>query len=243
MSQKGQGLILLIAGLLFITVVAGGAYYLGKVTNQIPKPIATTPQTTSVISDWKSYTNSQYKISFNYPSKLEIQDDRFEDPDSLFISLFAANPNPTPPSSPIPGSAAEILQKKAAEHGGVITPPSSKIYYFSVNVYSTNYDKTPRVGISRQELENAFKNAQLNQTYQDPQTQRGFIRVADQTINGIKFTTLKIQVIPEVIIKGEQEQYSDSVVALYEGNLYEFWADDKTYFDKILQTVSFSPFN
>lgn len=243
MHQKGQALILVIVGLLVLVAVAGGAYYFRKVSNrpasstsQYPSQPSPTPQATSVPSDWKTYQNSQYKISFQYPSDLELEEDALDyDPDFISISLSVPNPNPPSPYSPTPGSAGELLQKKY----GVTVNPASRIYYFSVNIYSRSYDKSPRVGISKDDLEKVFLNAQINQTYQNPQKQRKFIRISDQTINGTKFSTFKIQAISDVVIEEEAEQYGESVLALYDGNVYEFPADDKTYFDKILQTVKF----
>ncbi|MBI2597382.1 hypothetical protein HYW41_04455 [Candidatus Daviesbacteria bacterium] len=82
--QKGSALIFLLVGVLVI-IVAGGAFYLGKLTlrqnssgQTTPKPssvtaVQPTPQTTPVSSpsdetaNWKTYTDTQLGFSLKYP--------------------------------------------------------------------------------------------------------------------------------------------------------------------------------
>lgn len=83
MKYKNKGFIglgLILAIVLGIVVVGGGAYYLGKsgskeevkveennLLNQENKNITAT-NSIVVPSDWKTYSNNEYGFSFNYPS-------------------------------------------------------------------------------------------------------------------------------------------------------------------------------
>ncbi|MBI4035555.1 hypothetical protein HY383_01275 [Candidatus Daviesbacteria bacterium] len=66
--QKGFASVLVLIGILVLTAVAGGAYYLGK--SQVTKPQPQNPVVVSPTPDetanWKTYT-SQYGYSFKYP--------------------------------------------------------------------------------------------------------------------------------------------------------------------------------
>lgn len=69
--QKGQIFIFLLIGILIIAA-AGGAYYLGRSTSpkSSPSPVITspTPQPSPLdeTTNWKTYTNDEFKFSFKY---------------------------------------------------------------------------------------------------------------------------------------------------------------------------------
>lgn len=68
--QKGQALILIIVGLLIIAVVAGGAYYLGRQTQQpTPTPLSSTTTTSRHEDPWQNYESGKNVdgIIINYP--------------------------------------------------------------------------------------------------------------------------------------------------------------------------------
>lgn len=80
--QKGQILIWIIVGAMVIAV-AGGAYYLGRstspkpsatttVTSQTPQPTPTSSSIPDETTNWKTYANEKFKISFKYPSNLGL---------------------------------------------------------------------------------------------------------------------------------------------------------------------------
>lgn len=91
--QKGFSAVYAVVGVLAIFVIAGGAFYAGKLTNQptetsqeqektttgvllntqktteVPQLTNTMPSPTSdKTANWKVYTNSQYSYSLKYPS-------------------------------------------------------------------------------------------------------------------------------------------------------------------------------
>ena len=77
--QKGFGVIYILVGILVVTLIAGGAFYLGGQTT--PKPVVTSSSQPSISPDvspaptdagettnWKTYTNTKYGFSFKYPN-------------------------------------------------------------------------------------------------------------------------------------------------------------------------------
>lgn len=92
--QKGQALILVLAAILIITTVAGGAYFVGKLTNKplqsqnpvitfqtpqpIPSPSVTPDETVYTESDrsanWKTYEDLDLGFSLKYPSDFFVND-------------------------------------------------------------------------------------------------------------------------------------------------------------------------
>lgn len=92
MNQKGNALILgIIIGAL-IVIAVGGAYYLGtqKTNNALPiqnstqsasNPTATsisTPVPPTESTNWKTYTDSTYRYSIEYPPVLSLNEKSFE---------------------------------------------------------------------------------------------------------------------------------------------------------------------
>lgn len=83
--QKGQTGILILAGIVLLLAVAGGIFFLGRVTapqipvatfSPQPSPLSTE---TSVKEDdettnWKTYTNDKYKFTLQYPPNLVISE-------------------------------------------------------------------------------------------------------------------------------------------------------------------------
>ena len=86
--QKGQGLILVIVGLVIVAAIAGGSYYFGKsqvskpqnpvVTSQTPQPtiipVASPSATPDETTNWKTYTSTGY--AFKYPSNGDVVTDQ-----------------------------------------------------------------------------------------------------------------------------------------------------------------------
>lgn len=79
--QKGQGLILVLIGILVIMVVASGAFYLGRSTARQPQSkssfvTSSSQQTPSPIVDetanWKTYTNTKIGFKIKYPPRYPI---------------------------------------------------------------------------------------------------------------------------------------------------------------------------
>ena len=108
--QKGQGLILVIVGVLVAVAIAAGAYYLEKQANPKPLPpsvvTSQTPQPTlspipgetvdpeaTRSANWKIYTDDQYGFRFYYPSYLSVSVNElnYEVPSIKQIGLY--NPN------------------------------------------------------------------------------------------------------------------------------------------------------
>ena len=94
LKQKGQGLILIIVGLVIVAAIAGGSYYFGRSsTPKLQNPVVTSPASTqrgeqtpqpTIIpvaspsatpdetANWKTYTNTKIKFSIRYPSELDF---------------------------------------------------------------------------------------------------------------------------------------------------------------------------
>lgn len=79
MSQKGFGVIYILVGVLILSFVAGGAYFLGKSSE--PKPstpvVSQTPQPTPSPTpdetvNWKTYTDVKNGFELKYPSNAEV---------------------------------------------------------------------------------------------------------------------------------------------------------------------------
>lgn len=99
-SQKGFVLPLLLI-IIAALLVAGGAYVYvqNKQTNQmsdVTLPDQTTPtaQTSNTqTADWKTYTNSQYSFSFQYPANLEFNS--YESSPGVFTFQVSKTKTPT----------------------------------------------------------------------------------------------------------------------------------------------------
>lgn len=67
---------LIVLGIAVALILAGlsGAYFLGKnsTNNQIPSSIQTPTPTPNPTTDWETYSNSKYNISFKYPSNFSV---------------------------------------------------------------------------------------------------------------------------------------------------------------------------
>lgn len=85
--QKGQTQVLILAGIVILIAVAGGIFFLGRVTapkpqlpvaTSSPQPSPTPDETVYTESDettnWKTYTNTNYGFSVKYPTDLEVED-------------------------------------------------------------------------------------------------------------------------------------------------------------------------
>ena len=90
--QKGFTTILILVGIVFVVIIAGGAYYLGKSggTKQSPAPVVTsqTPQpsptsTVEEVSTWKIYNSKKYGYSFKYPTEWSSEEIIPARPDEL----------------------------------------------------------------------------------------------------------------------------------------------------------------
>lgn len=87
-TQKGSVLLLLLIGIFILTLGFGGIYYFSKISKPasqvlIPSKVETpvlavgkenspaqiTPSPSPIETNWKTYTNPQYKIQFRYPAK------------------------------------------------------------------------------------------------------------------------------------------------------------------------------
>lgn len=79
MNQKGQTGILILAGIVILVALAGGIFYLGRVTAPKPQPqnvVTSSPQPspspTDETANWKTYTNTKYGYSIKYPSEIKL---------------------------------------------------------------------------------------------------------------------------------------------------------------------------
>ena len=106
MNQRGFSPILIVLGIVVMTAVVGGAYYLGQnnlslqgvpsKTNDVA--ISPTPSPSanpdSIGNDWKTYSNTKLKFSFRYP-----KDYKFEKEDNekvTFSGTFQPGDQVTP---------------------------------------------------------------------------------------------------------------------------------------------------
>lgn len=80
MNQKGLTPILILIGVLIMTVMVYGAYYLGTNKNSKPEQTTKNIEQTSIKSgqdettNWKTYTLGNYGLSFKYPQDWQIMD-------------------------------------------------------------------------------------------------------------------------------------------------------------------------
>ncbi len=155
MSQKGFAPIVFILGILLVSAgIIGGAYYYktttekSKISEQKNITSKTTPISTPTdeSANWKIYTNSDWQISFNYPSGWEIGSNG---PTSIELNVNSA---PYVNFSYIENSKNLTLQqidrentKKDKERGmGVNSPavaPSNYTIITTKNDYNTYYEK------------------------------------------------------------------------------------------------------
>lgn len=91
----------IILGIVVIgTLLLGSAYFLGKSQNKIPStppppsisPTSTTSPTPYPTLNWKTYSNTQYKYSFKYPSNFIIQGINMG-PDEINAEIILADKN------------------------------------------------------------------------------------------------------------------------------------------------------
>ena len=101
MRKNSEGFIQIIVVILLLVVVAGGAYYFGKNQNKLSVNLIPTPQstnqpvnqltpvptvstrpsaspfvkTTDPALSWKTYTNTKYGFSFQYPTNTKVMGD------------------------------------------------------------------------------------------------------------------------------------------------------------------------
>ncbi len=99
LKEKGFTPLLILVGILIVSIIAGGAYYLGKQTNpklqpQNPVVISKTPQHTIVVSpttdetvNWKTYTNNKYAVTFKYDTTSEVQES--DQDNQLILRVFS----------------------------------------------------------------------------------------------------------------------------------------------------------
>lgn len=86
-TQKGFAPLIIILGILVTVIIAGGIFYLGRVTTPKIQPqtsvVTSTPQPTSVpqatpsqspdeTSNWKTYTNNALGFSIKYPANILV---------------------------------------------------------------------------------------------------------------------------------------------------------------------------
>lgn len=90
--QKGQAQVLILAGIVLAIALAGGIFYLGRITTPKPENVITSSPQPSPAPDetvytesdrsanWKTYTNTKEpKFSFKYPSDKFIVEERVKD--------------------------------------------------------------------------------------------------------------------------------------------------------------------
>jgi uncharacterized protein (UPF0333 family) len=83
--KTNKGFVPLLIIIIVAMVAGGGIYYYSKQEVKTTEPEVTTPTNTQATTtasssatdakDWKTYTNSKYGFSFNYPEKFEIKND------------------------------------------------------------------------------------------------------------------------------------------------------------------------
>ncbi|MFA5932753.1 MAG: hypothetical protein WCV81_00635 [Microgenomates group bacterium] len=102
-ESKGFAPIIIILGIVLMLGIAGGAYFLVKNSNTVPKnniiapTISPTPTATLKVDEtanWNTYTNTKYSYSIKYPtdySLIEVTPD--------YIRIFQAPTKPTFPKT------------------------------------------------------------------------------------------------------------------------------------------------
>lgn len=85
-KQKGQAQVLVLAGIVILVAVAGGIFFLGRVTAPKPQPqnVATSPQSSPTtqstptstvnVGNWKTYTNKAYSFQLKYPPLFDLEE-------------------------------------------------------------------------------------------------------------------------------------------------------------------------
>lgn len=101
-KQKGFALILILVGILVLAGIVGGAYFLGKSNKTEPVKVVSTPQVTAHptsqptsvpqasasgdMTNWKTYTNSKYNFSIQYPPTFIVEDRSTQSPAFIIFS-------------------------------------------------------------------------------------------------------------------------------------------------------------
>lgn len=86
LAEGGQTQILILAGIVILVAVAGGIFYLGRISAPKPQNVATSsPQPSTTLSpttspdptaNWKTYTNARHAYTIQYPQEYTVKEDR-----------------------------------------------------------------------------------------------------------------------------------------------------------------------
>lgn len=161
--QKGQAQVLILAGIVILLAVAGGIFYLGRITAPKLQNITTspTPQPSPVdeTANWKTYTNTKYGYSLKYPPETILEekpgDVVFLDK-QIYIAVTSSDPEQCRGDCPVIQKKEEVIingisSKKLTgyigEVGGsvpqsyqtIVIPYNNKFYTFTV--YELKYDE------------------------------------------------------------------------------------------------------
>lgn len=121
--QKGQTGILILAGIVLVIALVGGAYYLGKsatlksspapvVTSpasrdeQTPQPSPSSSPSLDETANWKTYTSTKYGFTLKYPNDWEIKSEN-EIVDSVTTKTTLQSSDLTIKEINIPGVGGE----------------------------------------------------------------------------------------------------------------------------------------
>lgn len=110
--QRGFTLVYISVGIILITILVSGVYYLGTLKGikpQTQNPVITSNQssqpssTPNSLINWKIYTNTKYKFQIQYPSAWRVKQ---VDEESSSMAFFPSSDND------YPGIGIEISENK-----------------------------------------------------------------------------------------------------------------------------------
>ena len=226
--QKGQTGILILTGIVILIAVAGGIFFLGRVSVPKPEaPVATSSPQPSPLStetpaqvedpttNWKTYTDSQYKFTLKYPPELELE---LIDGVNNFKQVS--------------------LHEKAREPGINVTPIIIRV--LGKNIQNAAY--------AVQQRQDAEKMLELKQGESMQVIGTMFTRTVDTDIDGITAATYAGRAVPGY--PAEILPYEKRIIFTKGNDLYVLLVTplgnsetDKftDYFNQILSTFRFLP--
>lgn len=128
--QKGFAVGYVLAGILVLFAVVGGVYYLGATKSAVPKvqeqAVSQTlkPTATDETANWKTFSNSRYNFSFNYPANWTVTT---EEQQQELLKVLVKGPNQI---------TLSFMSGPPGVGGMCVDDPNINLGYESINIFN-----------------------------------------------------------------------------------------------------------